>query len=541
MTTDGAAADVSNDRPHECRATRVRRRVREIDPTWFVLLGLLAVPGFLVESLAFMQVFVLFFLWPFVEPVLDLALKRRADEETEPTDWIHMGDWREWVVAYLSMPLTFLNPLTLAQDGLQLLGSAVASVRHRGSVPAPEDDRSTAYRPPVAGTWTVVNGSLEKEYSHSWLPLTQRYAYDFVITDDDGRSRPEGTAPAVEAYYCYDEPVLAPADGVVVDVLDTDLEPSRGGGFSHPLKRDIRGNYVTIQHAPDEFSCLAHLVPGSVAVEPGERVERGQRVGRCGHSGSSSEPHLHVQFQEHPTFETAAGVPVRFEGVSVESPWLDDDGSAQAEADGEASEPAIAGSVPGPADESIEADGDGGVAITAGQRITVDEPPARTTDGGASLTADAAPGPATGDVPNAAADERDRTSTAAMGIGSGPRSRVVAGLELLAFGTIASGVLIVLATIAAGLAGVALGPLELAAVLAVAALAGLGWRFAVDGDERVARPGWFGAPLGFALVAALWAGLPSVRSPSTLLVVGVAAYVLIAEYDRRSLRRAFED
>jgi murein DD-endopeptidase MepM/ murein hydrolase activator NlpD len=110
---------------------------------------------------------------------------------------------------------------------MQLLGSLVAIGRHRGSLPDPETyDQSTSYRLPVEGTWTVVNGSPIKEYSHSWFPATQRYAYDFVITDEEGRSRPAGTDTSIENYYCYDQPVLAPADGVVVDVHDDD--PPRG-------------------------------------------------------------------------------------------------------------------------------------------------------------------------------------------------------------------------------------------------------------------------------------------------------------------------
>ncbi|ELY58767.1 M23 family metallopeptidase [Natronolimnohabitans innermongolicus] len=517
------AIDDTESRSEESVAARVRRRLRELDPVKYGWLGLLAVPGHLVDSLAFMQLFGLFFFlffWIFLEPLVDLALKRGADEETEPTDWIHMGDWREWAVAYLSIPLTFLNPLVLAQDGLQLLGSGVASVRHRGSVPDPTDDRPIDYRLPVDGTWTVVNGSLEKEYSHSWLPLTQRYAYDFVITDDDGRTRPVDTGPAVEDYYCYDEPVLAPADGVVVDVLDTDLEPSRGGGFAHPLKRDIPGNYVTIQHAPDEYSCLAHLVPGSVAVEPGERVERGQRVGRCGHTGNSSEPHLHFQVQDHPVFGLAAGIPLRFANVEVESPWLDGERASE-----DATTPATETTDDGAGGDERErtVDDGGPTAITAGQRVTTAEQPARAAAESPTRAADGA-GPA-----------RSRKSARAS-----PRPRALATLERLALGGVVAGVLAVLATVATGIAGVPVAPLAVALVLAAAAGVGFGWRFVVGGPDRVSRPGWPGAPLGIGLVAALWATVPAARSPVVLVGLGVAAYVLFGEYDRYALRRAFD-
>jgi len=133
------------------------------------LLGLLAVPGWLFESLAFMQVFglfFLFFLWPLVAPLFTWAFER-DDKPPEPIDWIHMGDWRLWVKAYVMIPLTFLNPVILTQDALQMLGMIPAYVRHRGSFPAPESyDQRVSYRLPFEGTWTVVNGGHERTDSH---------------------------------------------------------------------------------------------------------------------------------------------------------------------------------------------------------------------------------------------------------------------------------------------------------------------------------------------------------------------------------------
>lgn len=54
-------------------------------------------------------------------------------------------------------------------------------------------------------------------------------------------------------------------------------------------------------------------------VEPGERVAVGQRVGRCGNSGNSSEPHLHYQLQDSPGFFTAMSLPPAFSGVELRS------------------------------------------------------------------------------------------------------------------------------------------------------------------------------------------------------------------------------
>jgi len=310
------------------RRARLRERLEDVSPFSLAMLGFLALPGEFVPALAPLKLFHLFWLfalWPFVA-MLVAAVSGGGDETgAGPRAWLEMDGGLRTTLAFLAgVALTVVNPLVFRQDAGQLLGSAVAVARHRGSPPDPESHEQAAdYRLPVDGTWTVVNGSPIKRHSHSWFPATQRYALDLVVTDDDGRTRPADADTGVENYYCYDEPVLAPADGLVVDVHDGDPELGRGGGLSHPLKRSVTGNRVTIRHAEDEYCSLVHLVPGSIEVDPGERVERGQQVGRCGHSGNSSEPHLHVQFQDHPAFELAAGLPVRFDDVAVDAPGVD--------------------------------------------------------------------------------------------------------------------------------------------------------------------------------------------------------------------------
>jgi len=308
-------------------SSRLRERLSSVNAFTLGLLGVIGIPGELfpqLEILKIFNIFWLFMLWPFAAILIGI-LKHSLGYGTSdegPRDWFHMGEtWRVLIAFFLTLPLTFLNPLTFRQDAMQLLGSIVAMVRYRGSLPDPDSyTQSRNYRLPVDGTWTVLNGSPIKGYSHSWFPATQRYAYDFVITDEEGRSRPENTDTSIDNYYCYDEPVLAPAEGIVADVRDGDPELRRAGGFSHPLKRSITGNKVTIKHAEMEYSSLVHLAPGSISVEPGDHVERGEEIGGCGHSGNSSEPHLHFQLHDHPAFELSAGLPVRFDNVNVDTP-----------------------------------------------------------------------------------------------------------------------------------------------------------------------------------------------------------------------------
>jgi hypothetical protein len=74
----------------------------------------------------------------------------------------------------------------------------------------------------------AVNGGVTKEFSHSWKINSQRYAYDFIIPDNEGKS--------------------CSGDSKIMS-----------GGKTDPLVKDIQGNYVVIQHAENEYSCLAHI------------------------------------------------------------------------------------------------------------------------------------------------------------------------------------------------------------------------------------------------------------------------------------------
>ena len=60
------------------------------------------------------------------------------------------------------------------------------------------------------------------------------------------------------------------------------------------------------------YALYAHLAPGSVAVSPGQRVRVGEVLGRVGHSGNSTAPHLHFQLMDSPDPWQARGIPCAF-------------------------------------------------------------------------------------------------------------------------------------------------------------------------------------------------------------------------------------
>ena len=200
-------------------------------------------------------------------------------------------------------PLT--NPFLFVQFVLLNFGQLWVRLREPGR---PLGSPTTlAYGLPVTGEWLVVNGGVTADTSHSWDMPNQRYAYDIVKRSDIPVDAGQSDGRGLTRFETFGQPVLAPADGTVVSVRDGQRDHrSPGSGAVDMWCRDIRGNHILIQHMEDEFSLLAHLRKGTVAVTVGERVKRGQKIGECGNSGHSTQPHLHFHVQDRRSFHTAS-------------------------------------------------------------------------------------------------------------------------------------------------------------------------------------------------------------------------------------------
>ncbi|PTQ55685.1 MAG: Peptidase, M23/M37 family [Candidatus Carbobacillus altaicus] len=201
----------------------------------------------------------------------------------------------------------FLMPISFAQ----FFGQVWVGFRYRSHFPLPETyQQNNRYFFPLTGTWLVVNGGPDPDTSHSWDLIGQRFAYDFVVTDERGKTH-RNDGRRLEDYYAFGAPVLAPADGVVVKARDGYRDYPHPGALD-PFAWNLLGNYVIIRHEGNEYSLLAHIRRGSVKVKRGDHVKRGQVVGEVGNSGNSSEPHLHFHVQDAPHFLLSASLPVRF-------------------------------------------------------------------------------------------------------------------------------------------------------------------------------------------------------------------------------------
>jgi hypothetical protein len=173
--------------------------------------------------------------------------------------------------------------------------------------------------PPLAGKgWVAMNGCCEVNGVHrsTSVPVNgricfaQRFAIDWMRLDDNGRLV-HGDASNVHNYTAYDADVLAVADGSVVETLNT-LDDQKPGSLPDPKTitiENVDGNHVVLDLGSGRFAFYAHLQKNSVRVKRGDRVKKGQVLGKLGNTGNTSAPHLHFHLMDGPSVLGSNGIP----------------------------------------------------------------------------------------------------------------------------------------------------------------------------------------------------------------------------------------
>lgn len=171
------------------------------------------------------------------------------------------------------------------------------------------------------GQWLVHNGPGNNQSPH-WgsvlarngrVTIPQRFAVDWIGVDDTGRAvKGDFRKSANEDWVGFGAEVIAVADGIVRDARDgiADHAP-----LVEPPPPDavtleaVGGNYVLLELSGNVFVYYAHLERNSVAVRVGDRVARGQVLGRLGASGNTNAPHLHFHVGDGPFLNDSEGLP----------------------------------------------------------------------------------------------------------------------------------------------------------------------------------------------------------------------------------------
>ena len=142
---------------------------------------------------------------------------------------------------------------------------------------------------PFLGEWSVYQ-AFDGEWTHkgAW-----RYAYDFVIKRDGKSYKNEGNF--LEDYYAFGKDIVSPINGYVV-ALRSDLPDNFIGDVD---RLNNWGNYLIIASDYGYYVEISHLLQDSIIPKVGEYIQVGQIIAKCGNSGYSPEPHIHLQVQKY--------------------------------------------------------------------------------------------------------------------------------------------------------------------------------------------------------------------------------------------------
>jgi hypothetical protein len=183
---------------------------------------------------------------------------------------------------------------------------------------------------PFTGRWLTQNSPANGVPSHGSALFGTAYAIDFVPVDEAGRTAPFSVGSLVrpespEAFPGFGRPLLAPSEGIVLAAHDAQPDhdayrglPSVRYALTQARRaargwKGLAGNYVVLE-VGGAVVALCHFQQGSLVVRPGQEVRSGDPLGRCGNSGNSTEPHVHVQAADGRDVGRAGAVPLTFRG-----------------------------------------------------------------------------------------------------------------------------------------------------------------------------------------------------------------------------------
>ncbi|MFN4357214.1 M23 family metallopeptidase [Sphingopyxis alaskensis] len=226
-------------------------------------------------------------------------------------------------IFYLSVPWTgdrtvpLVHRITFIPKRDGKAGEAVA-IEGGGFIPdrAPIPELGAPLR---GGPWTAValpevdNGHRRYPYAVGGrVRLPGRHAIDWMPAAGFDRAS-AGTGVAADG---SGADVLAVADGEIVTVKDPDAPGARAS------VEDETGTMIVQRLPGGRYAFYQHLMPG-IPVRQGERVRRGQVIGRVGATGHVTQPHLHFHVADGIAPLDSEGLPYRLDAGRIVGVYSD--------------------------------------------------------------------------------------------------------------------------------------------------------------------------------------------------------------------------
>jgi murein DD-endopeptidase MepM/ murein hydrolase activator NlpD len=222
----------------------------------------------------------------------------------------------------LSIRLRYIEPASLPVDAMRIVvrlkdgNGKLHTVRQEVAVS--EYRQKTHLVFPFRGKGIILQaGAMDGGHRNR----SGEYALDGTLLDDAWSPVKPGDGKRNTDYAGFGRDLIAPADGVVVRVRDGRPDQPVGDEsdpayYAPEFKQGgDPGNTVVIDHGNGEYSMIAHFQQGSIQVKQGQRVAQGQVLGKLGHSGDTSSPHVHYQLQSAPDFLYADALPCHFDNI----------------------------------------------------------------------------------------------------------------------------------------------------------------------------------------------------------------------------------
>ena len=226
---------------------------------------------------------VIFIAWALLETVMSLSIPVKLPEAT-----------------FIKRSIHYLTTLICLAGAVFLFPKIIRSY------PFPVESECVLLDLPVRGEWLSGHaGATTMTNAHS----QNRYAIDCLKIGPDGRFFKKAEEEVTD-FYSYGEPVYAPADGRITDVVNSLTSDVMG----ERDRENPGGNLVILDLGEGKYFYVAHLMKDRIPVEIGQTVETGTLLGYIGNSGNTFFPHLHIHVQNKPTVDAEGRItyPFRF-------------------------------------------------------------------------------------------------------------------------------------------------------------------------------------------------------------------------------------